>query len=76
VLLAGFRRLGLKWIPSHANFVSFRIGDGAAAFGKLLKLGVIVRPVGSYGMPEYLRVTIGTEAENLRFLAALESILK
>jgi histidinol-phosphate aminotransferase len=76
VLLAGFRRLGLTWIPSHANFVSFRIGDGAAAFQKLLKLGVIVRPVGSYGMPDYLRVTIGTEAENLRFLGALETILK
>lgn len=75
VLTAAFQRLGLAWIPSHANFVTFRVGDGAGVFQRLLKQGVIVRPIGSYGMPEHLRVTIGTQAENQKFLAALESVL-
>jgi histidinol-phosphate aminotransferase len=75
-LVAGFRTLGLAWIPSHANFISVRVGDGAAVFQRLLKLGVIVRPVASYGMSAHLRVTIGTEAENARFLDALEAVLK
>ena len=75
-LIEGFRRLGLSWIPSHGNFVSFRVGQGAEIFRRLLKHGVIVRPIASYGMPEYLRVTIGTEAENARFLSALEIVLR
>ena len=75
MLTEAFRRLGLSWIPSHANFVSFRVGDGAGVFQRLLRLGVIVRPVGAYGMPEHLRVSIGTQAENQRFLAALETTL-
>ncbi len=45
-------------------------------FRRLLKQGVIVRPIAAYGMPEYLRVTTGTEAENARFLSALEIVLK
>jgi histidinol-phosphate aminotransferase len=75
VLTAAFGRLGLSWIPSHANFVTFRVGDGAGIFQSLLKQGVIVRPIGSYGMPEHLRVTIGTAAENQRFLSVLETVL-
>ena len=74
-LTEGFRRLGLSWIPSHGNFVSFKVGQGAEIFRRLLKHGVIVRPIASYGMPEYLRVSIGTEAENARFLSALEIVL-
>ena len=72
----GFRRLGLAWIPSHANFVSVQVGKGAEIFRRLLKLGVIVRPLAAYGMSEHLRVTIGTEAENVRFLSALEIALR
>jgi histidinol-phosphate aminotransferase len=75
VLTDAFRRFGLPWIPSHANFVSFRVGDGAGVFQRLLRQGVIVRPIGAYGMPEYLRVSIGTQAENQRFLAVLEAVL-
>ena len=75
-LTTGFRRLGLSWIPSHGNFVSFKVGTGAEIFRRLLKHGVIVRPIAAYGMPEYLRVTIGTDAENARFLSALETVLK
>ncbi len=75
VLTDGFRRLGLAWIASHANFVTFEAGDGAGVFQQLLKQGVIVRPLAAYGMPRHLRVTVGTEDENQRFLAALESVL-
>lgn len=74
-LVAGLKRLGLEHIPSHGNFVTFRAGDGAGVNQKLLKQGVIVRPIGGYGLPEWLRVTIGTEPENARFLEALERAL-
>ena len=74
-IVAGLKRLGLEHIPSHGNFVTFRVGDGAGVNQKLLKQGVIVRPIGGYGLPEWLRVTIGTEPENTRFLEALEKAL-
>jgi histidinol-phosphate aminotransferase len=74
-IVAGLKRLGLEHIPSHGNFVTFRAGDGAAVNRKLLKQGVIVRPIAGYGLPEWLRVTIGTEPENARFLEALERAL-
>jgi histidinol-phosphate aminotransferase len=75
-ITAGLTRLGLGFIPSYGNFVSFRVGDAAAVYQKLLKLGVIVRPIASYGMPEYLRVTIGLESENARFLESLGQALR
>jgi histidinol-phosphate aminotransferase len=74
-IVAGLKRLGLEHIPSHGNFVTFAVSDGAAVNQKLLKQGVIVRPIGGYGMPKHLRVTIGLETENLRFLEALERAL-
>ena len=74
-IVAGLKRLGLEHIPSHGNFVTFRAGDSAAVNQKLLKQGVIVRPIAGYGLPEWLRVTIGTEPENARFLEALEKAL-
>ena len=52
-----------------------RVGDAARIYGSLLRQGVIVRPVAGYGMPEHLRVTVGTPAQNERFLAALERAL-
>jgi histidinol-phosphate aminotransferase len=70
-LTAGFVELGLDWIPSAGNFVTFKVGNGAAVNQALLKQGVIVRPIGAYGMPEWLRVSIGLESENARFLEAL-----
>lgn len=70
-LSAGFTELGLDWIPSAGNFVTFKAGNGAAVNHALLKQGVIVRPIGAYGMPEWLRVSIGLESENARFLEAL-----
>lgn len=74
-IVAALEKLGLDYIPSYGNFVTFKAGDGAAVNQKLLQQGVIVRPIGGYGMPEWLRVTIGTEAENARFIAALEKAL-
>jgi histidinol-phosphate aminotransferase len=75
-ITAGLKRLEIDFIPSFGNFVSFKVGDGAAVFQQLLKMGVIVRPIASYGMPAYLRVTVGLETENARFLAALEQVLR
>ncbi|CAG1000429.1 partial Histidinol-phosphate aminotransferase, partial [Rhodocyclaceae bacterium] len=69
-------RLGLEHIPSHGNFVTFAVADGAAVNRKLLQQGVIVRPIGGYGLPNHLRVTIGLERENARFLEALETALR
>jgi len=74
-IVAGMKRLGFEYIPSYGNFVTFKAGDGAGINQKLLKQGVIVRPIGGYGLPEWLRVTIGTEPENSRFLEALEKAL-
>ena len=73
----GARALGLDFIPSFGNFLTIRVGKAADVFKRLLRRGVIVRPVGGgYGLPEHLRVTIGTAAENERFLAALAASLK
>ncbi len=75
-LTEGFLRLGLSWIPSHGNFVCVKVGKGAEVFQRLLGQGVIVRPIAAYGMPEYLRVSIGTGSENARFLSALAAVLR
>lgn len=72
VVTAGFKSLGIEYIPSIGNFVCFQVDDAAACYENLLKQGVIVRPVANYGMPNYLRVSIGTAKENQRFLDALK----
>ncbi|HEY1370941.1 MAG TPA: aminotransferase class I/II-fold pyridoxal phosphate-dependent enzyme, partial [Candidatus Binatia bacterium] len=61
--------------PSQANFILLRVGDGAAIFQQLLRRGVIVRPMGGYELPEYIRVTIGTVKENARFINELKGII-
>ncbi len=76
-ITTGLRRLGIEYIPSYGNFLSFRVrGDVKAINENLLKQGVIVRPIGIYEMPEHLRVTIGLESENQKFLSALETALE
>jgi histidinol-phosphate aminotransferase len=76
-LREGAERLGLGYIPSCGNFLTIRVGKAQEIYKRLLKRGVIVRPVGGgYELPEHLRVTVGTEAENGRFLAALAASLK
>jgi histidinol-phosphate aminotransferase len=71
----GLSKLGLAYIPSMANFVSFKIAGAAHIYRRLLESGVIVRPIASYDMPDYLRVSIGLESENEKFLSALQQIL-
>ena len=78
-LAQAFDKLGLEYVPSFGNFVLVRVGDddgaGARVNLALLKQGVIVRPVGNYGLPQWLRVTIGLPEENEAFVAALERAL-
>lgn len=71
----GLNKLGLSFIPSFGNFVSFKVTNASAVNQALLKQGVIVRPVANYEMPDYLRVSIGLFSENARFLEVLEKIL-
>jgi histidinol-phosphate aminotransferase len=71
----GFRRLGLEQVPSAANFVLVRVGQGGRVYEALLRRGVIVRPMDVYGFPEHIRVTIGLPEENARFLDALAAVL-
>ena len=77
----GFKALGIHWIPSAGNFVSLQVPasggkpQAGIVYDKLLRQGVIVRPVAGYGMPDHLRVTIGLREENERFLAALKHAL-
>lgn len=75
---AGLQHLGLGYIPSHGNFLTFAVPDGvtgAEINHRLLKQGVIVRPIAGYGLPNHLRVTIGGAVENERFLHALEKAI-
>ena len=78
-LTTAFETLGLEYVPSFGNFVLVRVGTedtaGARVNLALLRLGVIVRPVGNYGLPQWLRVTIGLPEENAIFLAALQQAL-
>jgi histidinol-phosphate aminotransferase len=70
-----FERLGLTYVPSFANFVLVHVGDATAINQELLKRGVIVRPVGADGLPEWLRVSIGLPQENDTFIRALTEVL-
>jgi histidinol-phosphate aminotransferase len=69
------RRLKIAYVPSQANFILADVGDGRAIYDKLLRLGVIVRPVGGYGLPRHVRISVGLESENQRLVAALETVL-
>ncbi len=75
-LTEGFDRLGLHYIPSFGNFVLVKVGDAKTINEKLLKAGVIVRPVAGYGLPEWLRVSVGLPHENAKFLQAMQAILE
>ena len=75
-LESAFQRLGLDYIPSIGNFVTVDVGrEAGPVFDALLRQGVIVRPVANYGLPNHLRVSVGTKAENDAFIAALEGVL-
>jgi len=70
-----FRQLDLPFVPSSANFILVRVGNGQAAFEAMQKQGVIVRPMGGYQLPEWIRISVGTPQENQRSLTALQKSL-
>jgi histidinol-phosphate aminotransferase len=74
-LYAGLELLGLTYLRSRGNFVLVRVGDASAVNASLLRQSVIVRPVGVYGLPEWIRISVGTEAENNRCLSALRTAI-
>ena len=78
-MVQAFEELGLEYVPSYGNFVLVKVGadEGAGARVNLalLRQGVIVRPVGNYGLPQWLRISIGLPAENERFIEALKKAL-
>ena len=70
-------KMGLSFIPSHGNFLTIQFEQtGAEIYTQLLQQGIIVRPLGGYGLPNHLRVSVGLEAENERFCLGLESIMR
>lgn len=75
-LESGCRALGLEVVPSVANFFLVKVGDGARVFDGLQRAGVIVRPVKSYGLPEWVRITVGTRPQNDRLLAELGRLVR
>ena len=75
-LYAAFKNLGLSFVPSVANFILLDVGkDCLAVFKDLLKQGVIVRDLKQYGLNNFVRVTIGTLNENVKFVKALKKVL-
>lgn len=68
-------RAGLPFVRSSANFILVNVGDGQRVFGELQKRGVITRPMGGYQLPEFIRISIGTPAENQRCLDGLKACL-
>ncbi len=71
-----FREMGLEYVPSAANFILVRVQAGQRVFEGLQKQGVITRPMGGYGLPEWIRISVGTPDENTRCLAALKTVLQ
>src|SRR3569623_1972130 len=76
-LTQAFDEMGLEYVPSFGNFVLVKVGNDAGARVNLalLKRGVIVRPVGNYGLPQWLRISIGLPQENAAFVQALKQVL-
>jgi histidinol-phosphate aminotransferase len=75
MLSQAFDALGLRYVKPFGNFVLVEVGDAAAVNEALLRAGVIVRPVGNYGLPRWLRISVGLPAENETFVAALRGAL-
>ncbi len=75
-LSTGLTALGLEIVPSVANFLLARVGQGSAVFDRLQRRGVIVRPLQPYMLPEWIRITVGTHAQNERVLSELAAVLR
>jgi histidinol-phosphate aminotransferase len=74
-LAAALDRMGVAHVPSRANFVMIELPDATRVYEQLLKLGVIVRPLASFGLERALRITVGTPKDNARLVAALRAVL-
>ena len=72
---AELKKLKLEFIPSAANFVLVKVGDGQKVFDAMQRQGVIVRPMGGYQLGEWIRITVGTPGQNERCLKALKSVV-
>jgi histidinol-phosphate aminotransferase len=70
-----FAAMGLEFVPSYANFVLVKVGNGTDIFKKLLKTGIIIRDMTSYKLPEWVRVSVGTMPQNERFIEELKKLL-
>jgi histidinol-phosphate aminotransferase len=73
-LQSEFAKRGLEFIPSVANFVLVKVGNGQEVFRKLLKRGMIVRAMDEYKLPDWLRVSVGTPEQNRRFFEELDEV--
>jgi histidinol-phosphate aminotransferase len=71
-----FAAMGLEYVPSFANFVLVKVGDGKEIFEAMLRKGIILRAMGSYGLPEWIRVSVGTMDQNRRCIAELKELGK
>ena len=67
--------LGLETTPSGANFILVKTGNGGQVFRDLQQRKVIVRPMDPYGLPEHIRITVGTPEQNQRMVSALKAVL-
>jgi histidinol-phosphate aminotransferase len=68
--------MGLPFVPSSANFDLVQVGQGQRVFEEMQKQGVIARPMGSYKLPEWIRLSVGTSRENSRAVKTLKRVLK
>jgi histidinol-phosphate aminotransferase len=75
-LYGELEKMGLEFVPTEANFFLIKVGQGSVVYGALLKKGVIVRPMDSYGLGEYIRLTVGIKEENERFIGSLKEVLQ
>lgn len=74
-LQGAFEEMGLEYVPSYANFVLVKVGDGDAVFDAMLKKGVIIRAMRGYKLPEWVRISVGTMPQNERCIATLKEVL-
>ena len=72
---AAFRERGLEFVPSVANFILVRVGEGDRVFRDMLKQGVIIRAMSGYKLPDWVRISIGTPEQNRRCVEVLDSVL-
>ena len=70
-----FAEMQIPFMPAVANFVMVNVGDGRVVFERLLRRKIIVRPLKGYGLPEWVRITVGTMEENKKLIAALKDIV-